>query len=162
VQTRVQRNQVPYDVWARQGWLTLTPGDVTDYNFIEHDIKKYLDKYPINEIAFDRWNSSQLVNNLTEIGAPMVTFGQGYQSMNPAMKEFERLVLTGALQHPNDPVLTWAISNLVAQEDPAGNIKPAKNKSKEKIDPAVALIMAIGRAMVKEDANKTDEIFVEL
>ena len=162
VQQRVQRNQVPYDVWARDGWLTLTPGNVTDYNFIERDIKNYLDKYPIKEIAFDRWNSSQLVNNLTDLGAPMVSFGQGYISMNPAMKEFERLVLTGELQHPNDPVLTWAISNLVAQEDPAGNIKPAKNKSKEKIDPAVALIMAIGRAMVKEDANKTDEIFVEL
>lgn len=157
VRTRVERNQVPYDVWAREGWLTLTPGNVVDYDFIEKDISDFLDQFPIKEIAFDRWNSSQLVNNLTENGAPMVSFGQGFVSMNPAMKEFERLVLKAELKHPQNPVLNWAISNLVAQEDPAGNIKPAKNKSKEKIDPAVALIMAIGRAMVREEETNIND-----
>lgn len=157
VKIRVERNQVPYDQWAREGWLTLTPGNVTDYNFIQHDIEHFLTVYDIEEIAFDRWNASQLVNNLTEEGAPMVSFGQGFVSMNPAMKEFERLILGREIQHNDNPVLNWAISNLVAQEDPAGNIKPAKNKSKEKIDPAVAVIMAIGRAMLKEKKENLDD-----
>lgn len=79
-------------------------------------------------------------------GANMVQFGQGYASMSPAMKEFERLIKGRQLVHPNDPVMTWAMSNVVASKDPAGNIKPDKQKSANKIDPAVAQIMAAGRA----------------
>ena len=150
VKERTKKANVPYDKWVSSGFIQTTPGNVTDYNFIKKDIKDLLDQLPIKEIAFDRWNSSQLVNDLMNDGAPMVSFGQGYLSMNPAMKEFERLVLSRQIEHNNDPVLTWAISNLVAKVDEAGNIKPAKNKSVEKIDPAVALIMAVGRAMVQE------------
>jgi len=75
----------------------------------------------------------------------------GYASMNAPMKELERRYLAKEIEHPNDPVLNWAMSNVVADQDPAGNIKPAKNKSSEKIDPAVALIIAIGRAMLTEE-----------
>jgi len=157
VKLRVQKNSVPYDVWSKQGYLTLTPGNVTDYDFIEADIKNYLERYNVKEIAFDRWNSSQLVNNLTADGAPMIGFGQGFVSMNPAMKELERLVLSNEIVRPKNPVLDWAMSNLVAITDPAGNIKPAKNKSKEKIDPAVALIMAIGRSMLVEREEDIDD-----
>lgn len=135
-----------YLVWKEQGWLTLTPGNVTDYEFIKKDAKELLERFSINEIAFDRWNSSQLVTDLMNEGANMVAFGQGFASMSPAMKEFDRLIKGRQLMHPNDPVMTWAMSNVVAMKDPAGNVKPDKAKSANKIDPAVAQIMAAGRA----------------
>lgn len=147
------RNRHLYELWHRQGWLKFTPGNVTDYDFIEADIKEVLDRLPVREIAFDRWNSTQLVTNLMNAEAPMVAFGQGYVSMSPAMKDLERDVMGKFIEHPSDPVLTWAMGNVVALGDPAGNIKPDKAKSTNKIDPAVAAIMAQGRAMVfkKED-----------
>jgi phage terminase large subunit-like protein len=146
-----RKTTVPFMQWHEQGYLTLTPGNVCDYNWIKADIRTLREQINVVEIAFDRWNSSQLVNDLMEDGAPMVQFGQGFASMNAPMKELERRYLAGEIEHMNDPVLTWAMSNLVADQDPAGNIKPAKNKSSEKIDPAVALIMAIGRAMLVDE-----------
>ena len=102
-------------------------------------------------LGFDNWNSTQLVNDLLAESAPMVVFRQGFVSMNPAMKEVERLILKRDLEHPGDPVLTWAMGNVVAARDPAGNVKPDKAKSTNKIDPAVASIMALGRLMVHAD-----------
>lgn len=144
-------NRQLYQQWSRAGWLTLTPGNVVDYDWIKRDILQALDQLDIREIAFDRWNSSQLVNDLQAESAPMVAFGQGFVSMNPAMTETERLILGRNLEHPGDPVLTWAVGNVVAARDPAGNIKPDKSKSTNKIDPAVAAIMALGRLMVHAD-----------
>jgi phage terminase large subunit-like protein len=151
VNNSLRKTTVPFRQWHEQGHLTLTPGNVIDYNWIKADIQKMLEELPVKEIAFDRWNSSQLVNDLLEAGAPMIQFGQGFASMNAPMKELERRYLSGEIIHNNNPVLNWAMSNLVADQDPAGNIKPAKNKSSEKIDPAVALIMAIGRAMLVDE-----------
>jgi phage terminase large subunit-like protein len=151
VNNSLRKTTVPFRQWHEQGHLTLTPGNVIDYNWIKADIQTLLQELPVKEIAFDRWNSSQLVNDLLEAGAPMVQFGQGFASMNAPMKELERRYLSGEIIHNNNPVLNWAMSNLVADQDPAGNIKPAKNKSSEKIDPAVALIMAIGRAMLVDE-----------
>lgn len=151
----IRKTTIPFNQWEEEGWLTLTYGNVIDYNWIKQDILDLMEKWPVKEIAFDRWNSSQLVNDLMDYNAPMVAFGMGYSSMNAPMKELERRYLAGEIQHPNDPVLNWAMSNVVADQDPAGNIKPAKNKSSEKIDPAVALIMAVGRAMVNEEAVAT-------
>lgn len=156
---RNNKNRHLYEMWHRQGWLTLTPGNVTDYDFIKRDILESMDKLPIKEIAFDRWNSSQLVNDLMAEEAPMVQFGQGFISMSPAMKDFERSVFGGLIEHPNDPVLTWAIGNLVALKDAAGNIKPDKAKSADKIDPAVATIMAVGRAMLFNEEDSTPQVW---
>lgn len=150
VNNNIRKTTVPFNKWEEDGWLTLTYGNVIDYNWIKQDILDLMEKWPIKEIAFDRWNSSQLVNDLMEYNAPMVAFGMGYASMNAPMKELERRYLAGEIQHPNDPVLNWAMSNVVVDQDPAGNVKPAKNKSTEKIDPAVALMMAVGRAMLTE------------
>lgn len=158
VHSQIRKTSVPFMAWHEQGWLTLTPGNITDYNWIKADINTMLETLPVKEIAFDRWNSSQLVNDLMESGAPMVAFGQGYASMNAPMRELERRYLSKEIQHANDPVLTWAMSNVVADQDPAGNVKPAKNKSSEKIDPAVALIMAVGRAMLTAEEIQTSEI----
>jgi len=147
VNNNIRKSAVPFKQWHEQGWLTLTPGNVIDYNWIKADLLHFMETLPVKEIAFDRWNSSQLVNDLMELNAPMIAFGMGYASMNAPMKELERRYLAGEIKHANDPVLTWAMSNVVSDQDPAGNVKPAKNKSMEKIDPAVALIMAVGRAL---------------
>lgn len=136
-----------YDQWVREGWITATSGNVLDYEFVFDEIEQDADAFDIQQSAFDRWGAARVVQVLEEKGMKMVQFGQGYKSMNPPMKELERLVLAGKIRHGNNPVLTWMLDNVVAQMDPAGNIKPDKSKSKEKIDGAVTLIMALDLAL---------------
>lgn len=145
---RVRRDQVPYDVWARLGYLRLTPGNVVDYDFILAEVADLAQRFDIQEIGFDRWGSTQITIKLMEMGGDewVVPIGQGFASMSPPMKELGKLIGAGQLAHGNQPVLTWMADNLVAREDPAGNIKPDKEKSREKIDGMVALIMGIDRA----------------
>ncbi|HEY3486975.1 MAG TPA: terminase TerL endonuclease subunit [Gammaproteobacteria bacterium] len=139
------------------GHLVVTPGNTIDYEWIKRDIFHACERFDVKGIAFDRWNSSQLVNDLISEEIPMIKFGQGHASMSAPMKELMRLVLDQKLQF-NDPLLTWAISNVVANTSPAGDIKPDKSKVSEKIDPAVALIMAIGLAMgVSDDDGDLDD-----
>jgi len=144
---------VPYAEWVDAGHLVATPGYTIDYDFIEHDIKEAAQRYNLVELAYDRWNSTAIVNHLLDDGLEMVQFGQGFASMSAPMKELERLISEGLIRHNGCPVLTWAASNVVAKEDEAGNVKPAKNKSAEKIDPIVALIMALGRQTANEGAE---------
>lgn len=145
---RSRRDRVPYDVWVRQGYITATPGDVVDQDFILAQIAEDAQVYDIAEIAFDRWGAASIQTKLQELGGEdwLVQFGQGFASMSPPMKELEKLILAGRLAHGNNPVLSWMADNLVAREDPAGNIKPDKERSREKIDGMVALIMGLDRA----------------
>ena len=122
---------------------------MTDYNFILDRIAQLREKFDVKEIAFDRWGAGSIVTALQEQGVEVVDFGQGYASMSPACKEVERLVVSQKLRHPKNPVLTWCAANTVVQMDPAGNIKPSRNKSTEKIDGMVALAMGLGRVMAK-------------
>lgn len=147
---RLKTGDKTLEVFKTSGHLVVTPGDTIDYEYIKRDIKHACANFYVKGIGFDRWNSSQLVNELIADDIPMVKFGQGHGSMSAPMKELMRLVLTQLLEH-NDPLLTWAVSNLVATVNPAGDIKPDKSKVSEKIDPAVALIMAIGLAMGVDD-----------
>lgn len=140
------KNAALYKRWADQGWLTLTEGNVTDYDYIERDIHNMMACLPVQEVAFDKYNATHIVNNLQAEDVPMVEFRQGFLSISPAMKQLEIDILTGKLQHPNDPVINWAMSNVVMVRDAAGNQKPDKEKSIGKIDPVVALIMATGRS----------------
>ena len=144
---RSRRDRVPYDVWVRQGLMTATPGNVIDYSYILAQIDEDAQKFDIAEIAFDRWGATRIVQDLEEGGLSVAGFGQGFASMSPPMKELEKLVLSGAIRHGGNPVLTWMAGNLVAREDPAGNIKPDKQKSIEKIDGMVGLIMGLDRAI---------------
>ena len=133
--------------WVKDGYIEATPGNVIDYDFIFAQIEKDADDFDIDQIAFDRWGAARVVQVLEKQGMQMVQFGQGFASMNPPMKELERLVLSKKIHHGNNPVLTWMADNLVARVDPAGNIKPDKEKSREKIDGIVALIMALDLAL---------------
>jgi len=152
---RVARDKVPYDVWARQGFITLTPGNLIDYAFILAQIKQDSDDFHIAELAFDRWGSEKITTDLQDLGfeidgkKSLVQFGQGYASMNAPTKDVEKMVIGKELAHGGNPVLTWMVSNVAIKMDPAGNQKPDKEKSTERIDGAVALIMAMARALLK-------------
>lgn len=144
---RVNRDHVPYDVWKKQGYLKTTEGNVVHYGFIEKFIESLGEKYNIREIAFDRWGAVQMVQNLEGMGFTVVPFGQGFKDMSPPTKELMKLTLEEKVAHGGHPVLRWMMDNIFIRTDPAGNIKPDKEKSTEKIDGAVATIMALDRAI---------------
>lgn len=150
---RERRDRVPYLTWEKEGHLILTPGNVVDYEFIRHDINQLADKYFLHEIAVDRWNSTQISTQLESDGHKVFGFGQGFASMSAPCKKFETLVAGKKVYHGGNPILRWNAANVSAKSDPAGNIKPDKEKSTEKIDGIVASIMALGRAMVHDEAG---------
>lgn len=144
--------------WVKDGHIALTPGDVTDYDFIKAQVQRDLDAFDVQGIGFDRWNSSQLVIDLESQGAPMVKVGQGLQSMSSPLKELERLVKAGTatkplLRHGGNPVLRWMADNLRIHADAAGNIKPDKARSMDKIDGISAMTTAMALAMPAEQAT---------
>lgn len=157
---RSKRDRVPYEAWLRQGHIQDTPGNVVDYDFIVAAIEEQSQVYDIQEIAFDRWGAFQISQKLTEKGFTMVPFGQGYASMSGPTKEFEKLILSRELGHGGNPVLRWMADNVVAREDPAGNIKPDKSKSREKIDGIVATIMGLDRA-IRNLNTQQDSVYEE-
>ena len=144
---RVRRDHVPYDVWERQGFLQTTEGNVVPYGYIEKFIESLGERFNIREIAFDRWGAVQMVQNLEGMGFTVVPFGQGFKDMSPPTKELMKLVLEQKIAHGGHPVLRWMMDNIFIRTDPAGNIKPDKEKSTEKIDGAVATIMALDRSI---------------
>ena len=160
IDLRVRRDHVPYDVWRQDGYLQTTEGNVVHYGFIENFIEELGTKYNIREIAFDRWGAVQMVQNLEGMGFTVVPFGQGFKDMSPPSKELMKLTLEGKLAHTGHPVLRWMMDNIYVRTDPAGNIKPDKEKSTEKIDGAVATIMALDRAIRNQNIN-TDSVYNE-
>jgi len=146
VAKRVKQDRVPYDVWIRQGFITATPGNVVDYDYVLKQVADDAETFDVKEIGFDRWGASRIQTQLQDMGLTIVPIGQGYQSLSPPSKELEKIVLSGELAHGGNPVLRWMASNAVVRTDPAGNIKPDKAKSTERIDGIVALVMAIDRA----------------
>lgn len=157
---RVRRDHVPYDIWQKQGFLMTTEGNVVHYGFIENFIDELGQRFYIKEIAFDRWGAVQMSQNLEGLGFTMVQFGQGYKDMSPPTKELMRLVLNQQIAHGGHPVLRWMMDNIFIKTDPAGNIKPDKEKSTEKIDGAVATIMALDRA-IRCGAETAESIYDE-
>lgn len=144
---RCRRDHVLYDVWEQQGFINTTEGNVIHYGFIEQFIEKLGMEYDIAEIAYDRWNATQMVQNLEGMGFTMIPFGQGFKDMSPPSKELFKLFMEGNFIHGGNPVLKWMAGNVVMRQDPAGNIKPDKEKSVEKIDGIVATIMALDRSI---------------
>ena len=153
IEKRARTDKVPYDVWARQGFLKATPGNVIDYATIRHDINELSKVYEIREVAFDRWGAVEMSQNLIEDGFTMVEFGQGYKSMSPPTKEMLKQVLAGKVRHGGHPVLRWMADNVVVTTDPAENVKPDKSKSTERIDGIVASIMALDRLTRREPGS---------
>jgi len=144
---------VPYPTWADGGLITAPPGNVVDYGRVEALILELCERFDVQEVAMDAWNATASINRLTEAGVPVVTHRQGFISMSPPMKEAERLILSGKIRHGAHPVLRWCVGNVVPDRDPAGNIKPSKARAKERIDLAVAMVMAVGRASAGEGSG---------
>jgi phage terminase large subunit-like protein len=141
--------------WAADGHIELTDGNVTDYSFIKARVIQLAQQYDIKDIAFDRFNSSQLVIELQNEGLQMFPFGQGFVSMSAPTKELERLTKDKQLRHAGNPVTRWMMGNIMLRTDPAGNIKIDKAKSGDKVDGPVSIVMALGTCM--QDAAKEKE-----
>lgn len=142
VKSRTERGTVPYQSWVTSGHLTMTEGDVTDYDQIEREIGELCDRFQPKEVAFDPWNATGLVNRLQERGLPMVMFIQGPKSYHPVMQALELAYKAGKVAHGGDPVLQWCASNIVPRYDANLNMAPDKKRSAEKIDDMTALLMS--------------------
>lgn len=150
---RQERGEAPYVQWRDEGHLIATPGEVVDYRVVEEKIRELCERFAVQEIPFDRWNATNIKGNLLEDSLPVIDHGQGYVGMNAPMKAFERAALSKKLRHDGNPVMRWNVGNVHVDQDPAGNIKPNKGRAPDKIDAAVAGIMAVGRAEANESGG---------
>lgn len=157
VRQKIKTDGVRYDVWIQQGLITATEGNVIDYGAIALKLDELARRFDIKEVAYDRWGATELIQKLQDGGLDVIPFGQGFASMSPATKAFEALLISGRVRHGGHPVLRWMAGNVVVRQDPAGNLKPDKAKSKNKIDGIVAMIMALDRATRKDDQD--DEVY---
>jgi phage terminase large subunit-like protein len=142
-------DRVPYEMWTQQGWITATPGDIIDQDFIEKDIRDACDLFDVVKIGYDPWNASQIVSHLKNEGMELVSLRQGYATMSPFSKNFETLLRSRRINHGNNPVLAWNMSCTTLKQDENENIRPVKpdRKTGKRIDGIVATIMALGLSM---------------
>jgi len=146
IRERSHRDRVPYDQWQAAGHVTATRGNVVDYEAVRLKLQEWQERFELREVAFDPWNATDLVTRLQDQdGLVCVPIRQGFVSLSAPTKSLEKSVLSKTLRHSGDPVLRWCVSNVSVEEDPAGNLKPSKARSSERIDGVVALIMAIDR-----------------
>lgn len=157
---RSRRDRVDYDLWVRLGYIEATPGNVIDYAYIERRMMALRDQYKIAEVAFDPWNATQISQNLATAGLTMVEMRQGFVSLSAPTKELLRLVLSHGIIHGGNPVLRWMADNLVVVQDAAGNVKPDKKKSREKIDGIVSTVMGLDR-LVRNAGQKKESVYAQ-
>lgn len=155
---RSKNDGVPYDVWVRQGYITATPGNVIDYDYIENEIIELGHEFHVMDIGYDEWGAVQIAQHLEKEDFTITTFRQGMKSMSPPTKDLLTLTMGLKLRHGGNPVLRWMADNLTVKSDAAENYKPDKEKSTERIDGIVALIMGLDRAIRQED---TESIYSE-
>lgn len=168
---KARADRVPYDVWAREGWLQTTAGATVDYEFVAAFLYDFCATNDVRKIAFDRWNWRHLKPWLAKIGfsddqldGDMALFepmGQGFQSMSPALRDLESAILNKRIAHGGHPVLTMCAANATVQADPAGNRKLSKMKSHGRIDGMVALAMAMSVAGTWEGSAKGPSVYRE-
>lgn len=144
---RVRRDRVPFDVWAREGYLRLSGGNIIDHDAIERRIRELGEQYMVEAVAIDPWNASQMIARLQADGIPAVPQSQTIGALTSATKALESLVLTGKLRHGGNPILKWCAGNVTVETDHAENLKPSKKKSTERIDGISALVNALAVAL---------------
>jgi phage terminase large subunit-like protein len=159
LQDRALRDRQPYDLWAREGFITLTPGSSIDYSYVAQWLVTYCSDHQVKSIKFDRWRIDVLKAELTRIGAelPLEPFGQGFKDMTPAIDALETALVNCMMRHGSNPVMTMCAANAIAIRDAAGNRKLDKSKSTGRIDGIVALAMAIGSASQSTDSTSVYE-----
>lgn len=149
-----KRDKLPYQKWSKEGILFTTPGNVVDYAFIKKQLFADAEKFEIKKIGIDRYNATQTTIEIAQEGLPIEYFRQGFLSMNPPCKELERLVISNSIHHGNHPILNRHARAVAVEEDAAGNIKPTKQKSTERIDGIVGLVEGMGMAAQGDDSAK--------
>jgi phage terminase large subunit-like protein len=147
---RARRDGVPYLQWQERGWLTLTPGDTTDYAFIVKQIEEIASRYKIRMIGYDPYNSQNLANDLEHKGMNVVRVPQSFLNLSTPTRMWERAVTGKTLEHDGNPALAFAMANTVVETDFAGNPRPSKRRSVERIDPLVAAIVALAASLHDE------------
>jgi phage terminase large subunit-like protein len=144
IRERARRDKVPYDQWAREGWLPPMPGPTVDYEVVRQALRAWCAEFDVQMVAFDPWNATDLVSRLEkQDGLVCVPMRQGFGALSAPTKSLEKAILARQLRHDGHPVLRWCVSNVAVESDPAGNLKPSKVVSTERIDAVVALIMAV-------------------
>jgi phage terminase large subunit-like protein len=169
IHERTQKEKFDYETMVRNGFITATPGNVVDYDFIKAQIYEDVKRYDVKELAYDPWNATSIITDIqNEIGATCVEFRQGFATMSPACKDFERKVLSGRLAAGGNPVMNWMIGCTEVTSDPAGNIKlvkPDRQRTGKHIDGVVASVMALNRATKNEGDDgpsiyETEELLI--
>jgi phage terminase large subunit-like protein len=154
VAERSRADGVPYEDWVRDGYLVATPGNVTDYEFVRAELEALSQRFTIGQIAYDAWNATQLALELMQDGAAVIPVHQSHAGLAPAWRELMKLILERKIEHGGHPILRWMAGNVEEELDAAGNAKPSKRLSAEKIDGMVALDMALGRWMAHGQAQR--------
>ncbi len=150
IRRRSERDRAPYDVWARDGWLSATPGNVVDYTWLRRDISTLADLYDMQEMAYDPWNATGLVTQLQQDGMTLIPIRQGFGSLSAPSKALETLIAGRKFHHGGNPVLRWMFANVSVTRDPSGNIKPDKTAARERIDGVAATVTALARMIVAD------------
>jgi phage terminase large subunit-like protein len=145
-----------YRAWRDLGLLTVTPGNIIDFMQIEADLLEFCSDYQVEAVGYDPHQATMLVTRLTDQGVPAVEFRPTVLNFSEPMKEIEALVRDRRLEHDGDPVMTWAMSNVVARVDAKDNVYPRKERNENKIDPFVALCMAMGLAMKSPESDLSE------
>jgi phage terminase large subunit-like protein len=145
LRARERRDKVPYPLWAEQGLIEPTPGNVVDFRRVEERIRDLCEEFNVQEIAFDPHLARNTLNNLLEDGLPAVEMRQGWVTMAPAIKELERVIVGRRFRHGGHPILRWHFENISIERDKAGNVSFHKGRSRDRIDGAVASAMAVSR-----------------
>jgi phage terminase large subunit-like protein len=148
---RVTRDRVPYDQWAKDGLLTATPGPSVDYDYVRNMLVEWDNEFDVRVLGYDPWNATDLIGRLEkQDGFTCAKMRQGFASLSAPSKSLESAIVSKRLRHDGHAVLRWNIANMSVESDAAGNIKPSKELSTERIDGGYALIMAID-AMERND-----------
>jgi phage terminase large subunit-like protein len=143
---REKEDRVPYSLWAKQGFIFPTPGNVVDYDYIfDHFSREIAPKYSVQEIGYDPYNATQFALQLQSAGQVVVEVRQGAQTMSEPSKVFEALVKSRRIRHGGHPVMRWCVSNVAAKEDKKGNIFPFKQHERKRIDGVIAAIIGLNR-----------------
>jgi len=151
----IERDNIRYDDWVRDGILELTPGDVTDYAFVRKRILDLRKEFNLREVAVDPYNARHLLQELQGDGVNVLEFRQGALSLSPPMKELMRFVFMEKLAHGGNPMMDWQMDNLAVVTDANENIRPVKGKKRNgRIDGVVSLVMGLDRAILRQDINQ--------
>jgi phage terminase large subunit-like protein len=155
IRKKMDVDGAPYSLWAEQGYLTPCPGDTVDFAMVEAHIRKMAELFRVEEIAFDKWRAQDMMASLEGEGLPVAEFPQTVATFARPVVDFETAMFERRLVHGGNPLLRWAVSNVVMYRDSSDNRKPVKKQSADRIDPAVASIIAVGRAVANASGRSS-------